>query len=48
MKRASQLTLTFPQKDIQYREVLMRMKEQEDLNISAFILRCIKRELGTL
>jgi hypothetical protein len=48
MKRASQITLTFPQKDIKYREELIRMKDQEDLNISAFILRCIKNEMGTL
>jgi hypothetical protein len=46
MKRTPQLTLTFPQKDLKYREELIRMKEEEDLNVSAYILSCIKKEMG--
>jgi hypothetical protein len=46
MKRTPQLTLTFPKKDQKYKEELIRMKEQEDLNVSAYILSCIKNEMG--
>ena len=46
MKRTPQLTLTFPKRDQKYKEELIRMKEQEDLNVSAYILSCIKNEMG--
>ena len=46
MKRTPQLTLTFPKKDQKYKEELIRMKDEEDLNVSAFILTCVKKEMG--
>lgn len=48
MKRTPQLTLTFPKKDQRYKEELVRMKEEEDLNVSAYILSCIKKEMGCI
>ena len=48
MKRTPQLTLTFPKKDQRYKEELIRMKGEEDLNVSAYILSCIKKEIGCL
>lgn len=46
MTRTPQLTLTFPKKDQRFKEELIRMKEEEDLNVSAYILSCIKKEMG--
>jgi hypothetical protein len=48
MKRTPQLTLTFPKKDKKYKEELIRMKEEEDLNVSAYIISCLKKELGCI
>jgi len=46
--RAQQLTITFPKNKIQYKEELMRMKFEEQTNISAYVLDCIEKELGYL
>jgi len=43
-----QITITFPKKDIRYKEELQRMKKEESVNISAFIVSAIKGELGSL
>lgn len=43
-----QITITFPKKDIRYKEELQRMKKEENVNISAFIVSAIKGELGSL
>jgi hypothetical protein len=48
MKRTPQLTLTFPKRDQKYKEELIRMKEEEDLNVSAYIISCLKKELGCI
>ena len=48
MKRTTQLTLTFPKRDQKYKEELIRMKEEEDLNVSAYIISCLKKELGCI
>jgi hypothetical protein len=48
MKRTPQLTLTFPKKDKKYKEELIRMKEEEDLNVSAYIISCLKKEFGCI
>ncbi len=45
MKKA-QLTLSFPQKEIKIKNELMRMKQEESVNLSSFILSCVKKEIG--
>ena len=45
MKKA-QLTLSFPQNEIQVKNELMRMKQEESVNLSSFILSCVKKEIG--
>ena len=44
--KAQQLTITFPKHKVQYRDELMRMKFEEQTNISAYVLGCIEKELG--
>ena len=46
--RAQQLTITFPKNKVQYRNELLRMKSEEQTNISAFMLDCLEKELGHL
>ena len=46
--RAQQLTITFPKDKTQYRDELLRMKSEEQTNISAFMLDCLEKELGHL
>ena len=46
--RAQQLTITFPKNKVQYKNELMRMKFEEQTNISAYVLDCIEKELGYL
>ena len=43
-----QITITFPKKDICYKEELHRMKKDDNINVSAFIVSAIKGELGSL
>jgi hypothetical protein len=43
-----QITITFPKKDIRYKEELQRTKKEESINVSAFIVSVIKSELGSL
>ena len=44
--RAQQLTITFPKHKVQYRNELLRMRTEEQTNISAYVLDCIEKELG--
>jgi len=46
--RTQQLTITFPKKDIKVKEELMRLKEEDCLNVSSYILSCVKKELGSV
>ena len=46
--RTQQLTITFPKKDIKFKEELMRLKKEDYLNVSTFVLTCIKKELGAV
>lgn len=46
--RTEQLSITFPRKDIKFKQELMRLKEEDCLNVSSFILSCIKKELGAV
>ena len=41
-----QLTLSFPEKETGIKRELMRMKVEEQLNVSAFVLDCLEKELG--
>ena len=41
-------TITFPKKDIKFKEELMRLKKEDCLNVSSFVLTCIKKELGAV
>ena len=41
-----QLTLSFPETDIKYKKELLRMKREESVNVSNFILSCVKKEIG--
>ena len=45
MKKA-QLTLSLPEKDTGIKKELMRMKQEESINLSSFILSCVKKEIG--
>tara|TARA_B100000965_G_scaffold32457_1_gene24016 strand:+ start:1206 stop:1358 length:153 start_codon:yes stop_codon:yes gene_type:complete len=44
--KKAQLTLSFPEKDIKYKRELNRMKIEESVNVSNFILSCVKKEIG--
>jgi hypothetical protein len=44
--RTQQLSITFPKKKTQYKEELMRMKNEENLNVSSFMVSLLERELG--
>lgn len=46
--RTQQLTITFPKHKIQYKNELLRMKYEEQTNISAFVLDCIEKEVGSI
>lgn len=46
MKTQSKLTLSFPKKDLNLKEELIRMKLEDDINVSSFILSCVKKEIG--
>jgi hypothetical protein len=46
--KTQQLTITFPKKDLKYKTELLKMKQEESLNISSFILGCVKREIVAL
>ena len=41
-----QLTITFPKKKKQFKQELMKMKTEENLNISSFVVALIEKELG--
>ncbi len=46
--KKAQLTLSFPETDIKYKKELMRLKQEESVNLSNFILSCVKKEIGYL
>ena len=41
-----QLTVTFPQRKAQLRDDLLKMKEEDSLSLSAFIVSCIEDRMG--
>jgi len=46
--RSEQLSITFPKNKVQYKQELIRMKEEESLNVSNFILGCLEKEMGSI
>lgn len=45
--KTDQLTITFPKLKKKIKEELMRQKIEEQLNVSAFVVACVEKELGT-
>jgi|TARA_Y100000289_G_scaffold48870_1_gene49379 hypothetical protein len=46
--RTEQLTITFPRKKKALKTELMRLKEEDNLNVSSFVLSLIEAELGSV
>ena len=46
--KTEQITITFPKKDLKYKKILQQMKEEESLNVSSFVVSCVKKEIGIL
>ena len=44
--RTPQITITFPDKKSQLRDDLMKMREEDSLNVSKFIVSCIEDRMG--
>jgi len=44
--RSPQITITFPEKKVQLREDLLKMKEEDSLNLSAYVVSCIEDRMG--
>lgn len=45
-QRQTKLTLSFPKAEARLKKELSRMKVEEHINLNAFILSCIKKEIG--
>ena len=45
-KRSPQITITFPEKKVQLREDLLKLKEEDNLNLSAYVVSCIEDRMG--
>jgi hypothetical protein len=46
--RTQQLSITFPQKKQVLKEELLRMKEEENLNLSSYMVKLIENDIGFL
>ena len=44
--KKAQLTVSFPEEDLKYKLELKRMQVMDSVNISKFILSCVKKEIG--
>ena len=44
--RTQQLSITFPQKKQVLKEELLRMKQEENLNLSSYMVRLIENDIG--
>jgi len=44
--RTQQLTITFPKQKQSLKNELMRLKEEDNLNVSSFMVSLLERELG--
>lgn len=46
--RTEQLTITFPKSKLKVKRELLRLKEEDSMNVSAFIVSCLEKEFGVL
>jgi len=46
--RTQQLSITFPKKKLQLKEELLRMKQEESLNLSSYMVKLIENDIGFL
>jgi hypothetical protein len=46
--RTQQLSITFPRKKQVRKEELLRMKEEENLNLSSYMVKLIENDIGFL
>lgn len=44
--KTQQLSITFPKPKKNLRVELIRLKKEENLNLSSFIISCIEKEIG--
>mgnify|MGYP001177206796 FL=1 len=44
--RTQQITITFPKKKLGLKNELMRLKEEDNLNLSSYVVSLVERELG--
>ena len=44
--RTEQLTITFPKKKQSIKTELLRLKEEDNLNVSSYVVSLVERELG--
>ena len=44
--RTQQLSITFPKKKPQYKQELMRMKNEENLNVSSYLVSLLEKDMG--
>jgi len=44
--RTQQLSITFPKKKTQYKQELMRMKNEENLNVSSYLVSLLEKDRG--
>ena len=44
--RTQQLSITFPQKKQDLKAELLRMKEEENLNLSSYMVKLIENDIG--
>ena len=46
--KTQQLSITFPRKKQVLKEELLRMKEEENLNLSSYMVKLIENDIGFL
>jgi len=44
--RTQQLSITFPKKKLKLKEELLRMKQEESLNLSSYMVKLIENDIG--
>jgi len=44
--RTQQLSITFPRRKTQLKEELLRMKEEDNINLSSYMVKLIENDIG--
>lgn len=44
--RTQQITITFPKKKLNLKNELMRLKQEDNLNVSSYVVSLVEKELG--